>query len=252
MSNDSSKSHHGLTVAWGPVAAVAYTVVVYFGAQLLAGLLLPIAAILAGLQLSEQDNGGIAGQFYFVLLSDAFILLAILLFLRKRKAGMQQLGFSRRPAWLDVGYALIGYASYFALLLTALMVVGGLTGINLDQRQELGFDNLFDTSEKIMAFIALVVLPPLVEETVFRGFVFTGLRSKFTFVKATIITSILFAAPHLLASSQGLLWVAGIDTLILSFILCYLREKTGALWASMTVHAIKNAIAYTLLLSATS
>jgi hypothetical protein len=100
-----------------------------------------------------------------------------------------------------------------------------------------------------MAFVSLVLLPPIVEEIVFRGFVFTGLRKKMKFTAATIITSLLFAGPHLLASSEGLLWVAGVDTLVLSFVLCYLRERTGALWAPMAVHGLKNALAFVLLLS---
>jgi len=45
-------------------------------------------------------------------------------------------------------------------------------------------------------------------------------------------------------SGQPLLWVAGIDTFILSLVLIYLREKTDSLYASIGLHMLKNTIAF--------
>ncbi len=258
MSNASSEEPHPdmspaakQATPWGPAAAIIVAVLAFFGAQALAGIILSILASQAGLPISLIDtkDNQIAGQFYFVVLSDALMLSVVWFFLRSRRARLRQVGFGRRPVWKDVGVAVVGYLVYFVLLIIAYMVLGSTTQVNLDQRQELGFDHLFSSGEKIMALVALVILPPLVEETIFRGFVFTGLRTKLPFVGATIITSLLFASPHLLGSREGLLWIAGADTLILSFVLCYLREKTGALWAPIMVHATKNLIAFLLLLS---
>jgi membrane protease YdiL (CAAX protease family) len=94
-----------------------------------------------------------------------------------------------------------------------------------------------------------VVLPPVVEETVFRGFLFTGIRNRLKPVAAALITSLLFAVPHLLESGQSgsLLWVAGIDTFTLSLVLCYLRHKTDSLWPGIFLHALKNGIAFVAL-----
>jgi membrane protease YdiL (CAAX protease family) len=234
----------GPEVSWGPLSAVIVTVLVFLGAQIAAAIIL--AGFLGGDNPEWLDD--ISGQFYFVLLSDSLILLALWAFLRRRRAGPRQLGLGRRPVWRDIGLAVLGYLAYFGLLIAALSIAGGLTDIDLDQKQELGFENLLSSSDKIMALLSLVILPPIVEEVVFRGFVFGGLRKKLNFWWATIFTSLLFAGPHLLASSEGLLWVAGIDTLVLSFVLCYLRETTGALWAPIIVHAIKNSVAFVFLL----
>ena len=38
-----------------------------------------------------------------------------------------------------------------------------------------------------------------------------------------------------------------LDTFILSLVLIYLREKTGGLWASITLHAFKNGVAFVAL-----
>lgn len=252
MSNASSEidqpksgfRRRGAQVSWGPAAAIIVTVLTFLGAQLFA------AVIVAGFLGNDNPDWleDISGQFYFVLLSDGLILLALWAFLKRRRAAISQLGFARRPIWRDIGLAVLGYLAYFGLLIAAFSIVGNLTDIDLDQKQELGFDNLLSSSDKLMALISLVLLPPIVEEVVFRGFVYGGLRKKINFWWATIITSLLFAGPHLLASSEGLLWVAGIDTLILSFVLCYLRETTGALWAPMIVHAVKNSVAFVFLL----
>jgi membrane protease YdiL (CAAX protease family) len=49
------------------------------------------------------------------------------------------------------------------------------------------------------------------------------------------------------AESGGLLYIAGLDTFILSLFLIYLREKTDGLWASMALHALKNGVAFVAL-----
>lgn len=239
----------GPNVPWGPTASIVVTFFSYLGSQYLAGFIF-LALVASGI-LGDQV-GTTPGQFFFVLLSYAITLLVIWLFLRKRRANIGQLGMGRRPAWWDMGLALLGFVAYFGMFFVVITVVGTLTNINLEQEQELGFDDLFGTKEKIMALISLVVLAPVVEEIVFRGFVFAGLRKKMKFVWATIITSLLFASPHLLASSEGLLWVAGVDTLVLSFVLCYLRESTGSVWSSIALHAIKNGIAFVFLVASTT
>jgi membrane protease YdiL (CAAX protease family) len=119
--------------------------------------------------------------------------------------------------------------------------------LNLEQKQELGFDMATTGKNLLPIFVSLVILPPVVEEIVTRGFLYTNLRSRVAIVPAAIITSILFAAAHLGEASDGLLWVAAIDTFVLSMVMCHLREKTGSLWPSMGVHFIKNGLAFFVL-----
>jgi membrane protease YdiL (CAAX protease family) len=59
------------------------------------------------------------------------------------------------------------------------------------------------------------------------------------------MTSFIFGAAHLeLGSGSPLVWGAAIDTFLLSVVLVYLREKTGALYAGMLVHMLNNLIAF--------
>ena len=65
---------------------------------------------------------------------------------------------------------------------------------------------------------------------------------------AIIVTSLAFGAAHLWGGpGSPLQWAVAIDTMVLGVILALLREYTGAVWASVLVHALKNGIAFYLL-----
>jgi hypothetical protein len=99
-----------------------------------------------------------------------------------------------------------------------------------------------------MTFISLVVLPPIVEEIMVRGFLYSTLKKAMPTVAAVLLTSAIFASAHLPeGGAAGPLYIAALDTFVLSLVLIYLREKTGSLWASITLHAAKNGVAFTVL-----
>lgn len=252
MSEDSSKpAHHkkGAVVPWGPVAAVLVTVVTYFASQFLVGFLFGFAFGVLGWS-DNRVNAWIDttyAQFLIVTASAVASLLVLKLFLDTRKGKFSSLGLMRGPNQRDVLYTLVGFVVYFGLLVVA-AVIAANAGVDTEREQNVGFEQAKTTGDSLLlVFFSLVILPPIVEEILFRGFLFTGLRSKLNLFKTTIITSLLFAAPHLLGSDTGLLWIAAIDTFVLSLVLCYVREKTGALWASMGIHALKNGLAFVFL-----
>ncbi|HVX57224.1 MAG TPA: CPBP family intramembrane glutamic endopeptidase, partial [Candidatus Saccharimonadales bacterium] len=99
-----------------------------------------------------------------------------------------------------------------------------------------------------LTFISLVVLPPLAEEIMVRGFLYSSLKKALPTIWAVLITSGLFAAAHLPeGGASGPLYIGAIDTFVLSLVLIYLREQTGNLWASITLHACKNGFAFVTL-----
>ena len=123
-----------------------------------------------------------------------------------------------------------------------------LPDLNTSQKQDLGIDFTAQNSLPLLIF-SLIIIPPIVEEVIMRGFLFTGLRQRFSFGFSTLLASLLFAAAHLPAGVGGPLWVGAIDTLVLSLFLCYLREKTGSLWPPIFLHATKNSLALIYLLN---
>lgn len=233
---------------WSPAASVIYTLVVYFFGQLIASMVIIVAAHLTGGSRADQDkwlDTSIAAQFYFVLLTEGITFWAVWWFIRARGATLRIVGW-RAPRWRELLYVVIGFGVYFLIFAMALAIATHLfPSINLDQKQELGFENPATPSALVITFISLVILPPIVEETVFRGFLYTGLRSKMKPILAGLITSLLFASAHLqIGSGKPLLWVAAIDTFTLSLVLCYLRQKTDSLWPGIMLHALKNGIAF--------
>jgi membrane protease YdiL (CAAX protease family) len=153
----------------------------------------------------------------------------------------QLLGVQSRPDRRIFWLPPLAWLGYMTLTVIAGMIAYALStyyfNIDLDQAQETGFDNLKLPLEYIIAFIALVIMPPIAEELLFRGYLYGRLRRRMNFWWTTLFVSVLFGFVH----GQ---WNVGIDTFVLSLFLCGLREYTGTIWASMVLHGIKNFVAY--------
>lgn len=235
---------------YNPLITIGLTVVIYFVSQIIAVILFSIVPIVlrwSAAQTSDWIQNNVWATFGFVLVVEAVTLYFIYFFLKLRKLKFNFLGLNRFKSKYII-YALGGFVAYFVMYLIAIVIAKLLVPeLNLDQKQEIGFDTSTSGISLILVFLTLVVLVPITEEIVARGFLFGGLRTKIPFVGAAVITSILFAAAHLGAASDGLLWVAAIDTFILSLVLCFLREKTGSLWPSISIHSLKNGVAFVVL-----
>lgn len=241
------KSKKTKATAWGPLATVLLTIALYFLSQFVVGILFGIFFGISGWTEEKIDKwtDSTFAQFLFIAFSGLATLGTLWLFLRHRRLSFRMLGFGRKPQWRDVAYVAAGFFVYFVLLIAASVIVGQILGINTEQEQDVGFEQAKAGAGGLaLVFLSLVVIPPIVEEVVFRGFLFGGLRTKLSLGWATVITSVLFAAPHLLGGTSGLLWIAAVDTFVLSLVLCYVREKTGALWTAIGIHAVKNSLAF--------
>lgn len=242
-----TKARVGSKITWGPIAAIVGSVVIYFGSQIFGSLIVLGLATMQGLS-GDQVTAWLkqtGPQFLYILAVEATALGALWLFLRHRKSGFRTLGLVK-PRWRDVGYGLLGFGVYFPiLLLTTVAIRAWFPQVNLDQEQQIGFEAARGFWPLVLVFISLVVLPPIAEEILNRGFLYLGLKSKLPKIWAVILTSLIFAVAHLqFGSGAPLLWSAAIDTFILSLVLIYVREVTGALWASIGLHMLKNGVAF--------
>jgi membrane protease YdiL (CAAX protease family) len=244
--NDPSKmTNKGIT--WGPWAAFGVVIAVFLIAELVAEEILLIYPHLHHWSQSFANNwlqNSVYAQFFYVLLAEILTVGLIFLFIFWRKGKLSSIGL-KRPKIMDIPYALSGLVIYYPTYIVAALVTSWLLSVNLNQTQSIGFSGTYNGWQLVMVFVSLVILPPIAEEIMFRGFLFSGLRKKLPFIWAALFTSLLFSFPHLLESgSGGLLWIAGIDTFILSMVLCWLRQKTDRLYAGMGLHALKNFIAF--------
>lgn len=237
-------------VNWSAAEAVGVSLAIYYGVQFLLALVLQLFVLAVGWdkqQIESTFNTPSVGvQFAFTLVSYGAMAASIIWFVKRRKTPLKVIGVVA-PQFRDIGYALAGFGTYFVIygMIVTSLVDQILPDLDKGQRQDLGFDYSTVGPELLLIFLSLTILPPLVEELLVRGFMYTGLRTSMTKIRAAIIASLFFGAAHLQGGTgDSLLWTAAIDTFTLSLILIWLRQKTGSLWPGIGVHFIKNGIAF--------
>jgi len=157
----------------------------------------------------------------------------------KRRAGLKELGF-RGFGWRALQLvALLLVASYivnglYALILAyfGLEVQGELTAIVAELDSPWWF------------VVGAAVVAPLVEEAFFRGFMFAGLRGRYGWGRAALVSSALFALLH------GQL-TAFLPIFLLGLLLAYLYHATRSLWPGILFHFINNGVAIAVIFIAT-
>ena len=162
-------------------------------------------------------------------------------YLFDKKVSLETLGLKRLMSWVDIGLAPLGYIAYIiALIVVLAFVTQFIPGFQADQVQDIGFKGITNQIGYMLAFATLVVVAPIAEEVLFRGYLYGKLRRHVPIWACILATSALFALVH----GQ---WNVAVDTFVLSLFLCGLRELTGSIWAGILVHMIKNSIAFYIL-----
>ena len=133
-------------------------------------------------------------------------------------------------------------ALYFISALSNILVFV-LTGLEESVNQNQVID-AFNQNPLLIIFTT-IIYAPIVEEIVFRGAIFRGLRSKTNFVTAAIISGLLFGFIHVFDSLVNgnfldLLYIFVYGSL--GFVFCYSYEKNNSIYASMALHFINNFI----------
>ena len=88
----------------------------------------------------------------------------------------------------------------------------------------------------VLTSASAVIFAPLGEETLFRGFVFQGLRTRFAFWPAAILDGILFGLIHIP------FWLLIPSLAVVGTGLAFIYNRRHSLLASMTAHATFNLI----------
>jgi membrane protease YdiL (CAAX protease family) len=226
----------------GPLRVVLTTIAAFVLSQIIAAVLAELMLAAAGADRSLTDSN--AAEFIFVLLAEFLAAGLVYLVLKEQRLKLSSIGLGRRPQWRDLRRALLAFLAFYGILILVGIVVNIFVPSITNETQDVGFNTLSTFSDSALAFVALVILPPLGEETLVRGYLYSGLRSRWRFWPALILTSALFGAAHLSGTDSGLLWSGALDTFVLSAVLVYLRETTGALYAGMLVHSLNNVVAF--------
>jgi membrane protease YdiL (CAAX protease family) len=236
---------------WTAPFGLAAVIISFFGAQIIGGIILYQYGFSRGWSVGYINSwlqDSVAAQFVYLLISESLVLLGIYAAMRFLRWTRRTIGLTR-PKLKHLFAGALAVLPYFLLYLLIVGVVSKVfPSLDVDQKQDIGFNDVAGTGQMILTFISLVVIPPIVEEITMRGFFYTAMRNWFPKVFAALVVSLVFGAAHLAEGGDaGPLWIGAIDTFALSLVLVYLREKTGNLWAGMTLHALKNGIAFILI-----
>lgn len=91
----------------------------------------------------------------------------------------------------------------------------------------------------ILGIIVIVILAPIFEEIIFRGFLLSGLKSRFSDIKAILLSGVAFALMHMNPEQTVYQFLLGATC-------AYVAIKSGSLILPIIIHAFSNLIALLL------
>ncbi len=117
-----------------------------------------------------------------------------------------------------------------------------INGLSLFFVKDVTVEKAADSAEKypfLLFFIALAIIPPVVEESIYRG-VYLGVYSKAGAVKGILLSALLFALMHSNFNQFAYAFIAGSIFAAYSYI-------SGSIFASIILHMMVNGISTCLL-----
>jgi membrane protease YdiL (CAAX protease family) len=226
-----------VVVPWEPLDAIETVAVLYFA--------MAILGLLAGLVMRHlpQTPGNDLPKAVVIALQYLLFSGAVIAFIlsrvrapRNRRLKAVGLRTARLPKLIAEGIG--GYG----ILLFVLSVAGlGKTAMTtLAQTGESFVMNLHTLPAKVLLFVLICVVAPIVEELIFRGFVYAGLRRRMTFAGAVLSSALLFALMH---NNAGAVIPIG----MIGIVLAVLYERNRSVIPCIICHALNNTLVFFLM-----
>ena len=227
------------TVLW-TVLLVSWVFVALVGSEILVGLL--VGWILPkDILVSPVATAAFSLVAYLLA---AFLIIWVPTKIPKIKntlaSSRERLGLKGLPTWTDIGLAPVGYIVTILITMGVTLVFSNFSWFDANEAQELGYSVYMQGFERGLAFIELAIFAPIMEELIFRGWLYGNLRVKIPKWVAILLVSALFGLVHFQ-------WNVGITVFVMSVVSCTLREITGTIYAGTLVHIINNSVAFYLL-----
>lgn len=187
---------------------------------------------------SQSANPSVITTIAFFIQNLIFLCPIYFLVVKKYKLKPEALGFGNIGVintlkWIAKGFGLVIVFNIFfnSVILRYVNEVPGF----LTQESHIP---LFGeaTPDIILAIIVLIIVAPIVEETLFRGFILQSFLSKFGPKTASTVSAVIFALMHFEFQSMGKIFVLGL-------ILNWLFMRTKSVWPCIGFHVLNNAVA---------
>lgn len=211
------------TLGWGMLAA---------GALLAAAVAYAaIWALTHQLEMPDLDNAFHGELVGIVAWIPAVAVLAVAIAIRKapQREYFGLRGFSPRDLLLGIA-CLAGLTAVTGVLFTLLGIDDGVKSMEQDY-----------AAAKLagalpLMWISTVIVAPVTEELMFRGFLHRGwASSRFGVLGTIVLTSGLWAAPHLQYT-----WAVILSIFVGGLLLGWLRQRTGSTTLTIGLHALNN------------
>lgn len=234
-----------LVVPWEPLDVLEGIGVLYFVMALM-GVLASLAIQRLPQTPAADTTRALIMTAQYLLFSAAVITYVWRVVRAPRSRRLRALGMRATHVWRLLGEGIGGYGILVVIL--AATSLGGSTGaftgyLSAWQSGERLVMNMQTLPAKVLLFILICVIAPVVEELVFRGFVFAGLRRRMTFGGAVLASAIIFALMH--TNPQGLLPIT-----LIGIVLATLYERNRSLVPSIICHALNNTLVFFIMILA--
>jgi uncharacterized protein len=240
-----------LQVPWGWPDLAAFVVVA------IAGFLLLSLLISTGLAISGVDVRRIQKSPHELVLLSILIQVLLDLGLLAYLAAQMRLRF-RSPFWHAIGWRKLETgrfpqgAVYFGLILSGLFlsIIVSLGSALFPPKKNLPIETLFqDRYTTLLFMIIAVLLAPLVEETIFRGYIYPVLGRSFGKVWGIVATGTLFGLMHFFQLRGG--WAQIALLVFVGIVLTFARAFSRTVVAGFVIHTSYNSVQVIGLLIAT-
>ena len=155
------------------------------------------------------------------------------------------------PFWRTIGWRRFHPQHLSPVTASLLCLLGGATlavSVSLaarltGTRAKLPIEELFRNRQSVLLVMALALLAaPLVEETIFRGYIYPVIARSFGVPLGVVLTGMLFGALH--AMQLWGAWGLVVLLVFVGMVLTYVRARTGTVLASYLLHLGYNAMLF--------
>jgi hypothetical protein len=218
--------------------SIVLGILLYLVGQLSVSPLLIRAGVISSSELNAASGTTFTAATFWLLivaniLSVALIVALVLSFYKEK---LSSLGLKTKKLPKALLYGVVGFV--VAYILADIIVAYPIQQhFGVDPTQQALSQSATVSGLLPLILLSAVIIAPIAEEIVFRGYLYKAFRDRFKPWYAIIMSAALFSAIHLEPLAAVPLFVIGV-------VLAYVYEKTDNLMAPIALHMLNNAVAF--------
>jgi len=236
-----------LRVPWGGIDVLLFVVFGFVGLLVVGMIVASIAMVGFGVRMRDLTPASTSpAKSTILVLTQAVWSGLVLVYFFTLVRVRTQSPFWRTLGWreLRLGALSPGASALRCLGGGALLaVIVSAAGRFFGQQNELPIEQMFRSRPTVMLLMGFgIVVAPLVEETMFRGFLYPVIARRFGMATGVVITGALFGAMHAQQLWGG--WGQIVLLILVGILLTWVRARTGTVAASYLVHLGYNTLLF--------